>query len=456
MAYKALMKTIKHSRQTRRRFLTTTTTAAATGWMGAQVVAAEVIGQPGANNTLNLALIGCGAQGRHVTRAFRQLPGVRVVAVCDVNSRRLASARAELGGEKVGAYHDFRKLLEHQPLDAVVVATQPHWHVPITIAACRAGKDVYLEKPVGNSIGEGRFAIAAAKKYQRIVQIGTQQRSQAHYQRAVELIQAGKLGTLSEVKVWDYENWWPGRGFPEDCDPPPELDWDFYVGPAPYRAYNPNIYFQYGYDWFKLSGAGHQVAWGVHHFDVVLWAMQVNAPVRITALGGNYAFQDNREWPNTLDGILEFGPGPLAPHGFVLQYTMRIGCKREQRAHGKCFFGTNGSLILDRSGYTITAENLQGRKPAGPTLASAELEGRPANDSTRHCAVFLDNVRHRRRPFANLETGHHASNVGHLMNIAWQVGRTIQWDGEKEQVVNDPEANALVTKPYRPPWKLEV
>ena len=141
--------------------------------------------------------------------------------------------RKRAGGDKVRTYHDYRKLLEDKDVNVVIVATNAHWHVLCTIAACQAGKDVYMEKPMGNFIGEGRFAIDAARKYDRIVQIGTQQHSREHYRKAVEIIQSGKLGAISEVKVWDYENWFPGRGSPPDCDPPKELDWDFYVGPSP-------------------------------------------------------------------------------------------------------------------------------------------------------------------------------------------------------------------------------
>ena len=449
--------TPKQNTSTRREFLGSAA-ATAVAWAGANLYAAGATAKPGPNETINLALIGCGARGAHqVMPSFMRLPGVRMVAVCDVNSKRLAEGRKIAGGTRVAAYHDFRKLLENKNIDAVIIATQAHWHVLLTIAACQAGKDVYLEKPLGNCIGEGRYAIEAARKYNRIVQIGTQQRSQEHYRKAVELIQAGKLGEISEVKVWDYENWWPGRGFPPDCDPPPELDWNFYVGPAPYRNYNPNIYYNYGYDWFKLSGAGHQVAWGVHHFDIVLWAMGVNWPHRVAAFGGNYAFQDNREWPNTLDGICEFGPGPVAKHGFVLQYTMRIGCRRVKRSHGKLFLGTEASLLLDRSRYTLIKE-VHKRKEIvaqGPYV-SEKQEVLAADDKFRHSEVFLQNIRERKQPFANLQTGHYATNIGHLMNISWQVGRSIQWDGEKEQVIGDDEANALVMKPYRAPWKLEV
>ncbi len=316
---------------------------------------------------------------------------------------------------------------------------------------------MYLEKPLGNSIGEGRAVAAAARKYQRIVQFGTQQRSQHHYQKAVEIIQSGRLGAISEVRVWDHSYRAPGRGFPENCDPPHELDWDFYVGPAPMQPYNPNIYSNYGYDWFKLSGGGHQVAWGVHHFDIVLWAMGVKSPIAASALGGNYAYQDNSEWPNTFDGTLQFGPGPVAKNGFLLQYSMRLGGRRVVRSHAKCFYGTEASMLLDRSRYSIVREVKNDNKVgASGILINPEEDELAHDDSTRHSEVFLDCIRQRKPPAANPETGHDATNLGHLMNISWQVGRTIHWDGAKEQVIGDSEANALVTKPYRAPWKLEV
>lgn len=412
----------------------------------------------GANSTINLGLIGCGARGKLVLIPnFQKLPGTRFTAVCDVNSKHLAEGRERAGGDAVAAYSDYRRLIEDKNVDVVIVGTNAQWHVLPTIAACQAGKDVYLEKPMGNCIGEGRFAIAAAKKYNRVVQIGTQQRSQEHYRQAVEIVQSGKLGEISEVKVWDYENYWPGPGAPPDCGPPPELDWDFYVGPSPFRAYNPNIYYKYGYDWFKVSGAGHQVAWGVHHFDIMLWALGVRWPEAASAMGGNYAYETNHDWPNTFTSTVEFGPGPVSKRGFLLQYTMRVGGKREMRAHGKLFVGTQASMLLDRRGYSIVAEAVKGRKstPAG-NFVNAEEEAPTARDDNQAFADFIDNVRNRKQPIANLQTGHDASNVGHLMNIAWQVGRTVRWDGEKEQVTGDAQAQALVMKPYRAPWKLSV
>jgi len=446
------------SQRNRREFLGATAGAAATAWVGAKLYAADAEAKPGLNDTINMALIGCGARGgNQVMPSFMELPGVRLVAVCDVNSTNLARIREKAEGDQVAAYHDFRKLLEDKSIDAVIVATQAHWHVPIAIAACQAGKDVYLEKPLGNSIGEGRYLIEAAKKYDRIVQIGTQQHSMEHYRKAVEIVQSGRLGDISEVKVWDHTYWAPGRGFPADCDPPAELDWDFYVGPAPMQQYNPNMYYKYGYDWFKLSGAGHQVAWGVHHFDIVAWAMGVKYPVAASAMGGHFAYQDNFELPNTFDGMLEFGPGPVAKNGFILQYGMRMGSRRVRRSHAKCFYGTEATMVVDRSRISIAPEP-KGKKAqlAAGYLLSEEEEILPADDKFRHSAVFLENIRDRRQPETDAQTGHYATNFGHLMNISWEVGRSIRWDGEKEQVIGDEQANALVTKPYRAPWKLEI
>ena len=409
------------------------------------------------NDKINVAFIGCGARARTLLPSFMNNTGARVAAVCDVNANHLNAFRRKAGGEKIAAYSDFRKIIDDKNIDAVVVATQAHWHVLPLIAACRAGKDVYVEKPMGNFIGEGKFAIEAAKKYDRIVQIGTQQRSRKHYHQVVKLIQDGKLGNISEVKVWDYYNWAPSFGSPADCDPPKELDWDFYVGPAPYRPYNPNWYYNYGYDWIKLSGGGHQVAWGVHHYDIVLWAMGVKYPVAVSAMGGPYAFKDNREWPNTITAILEFGPGPVAKDGFVMQYDMRIGCRHKHRAHGKCFLGTEASMLVDRGRYTIVPEVPRYKKVtpvAGFVSKPEEVLG--ADDEFHHTEVFLKNVREHKQPFANCETGHRATNLGHLMNISWQLGRTIRWDGANDRAIDDPEANALVNKPYRAPWKLEV
>ena len=416
-------------------------------FLAASAAGAASYAAPGPGETINLGLIGCGARGRGLLiPRFSALPGARFVAVCDVNAKYLAEGRQRAGGDRVAAYKDYRKLLENKDIDAVIIATNQQWHVLPMIAACQAGKDVYLEKPLGNSIGEGPFAIQAARKYGRIVQVGTQQRSQEHYRQAVDLIQAGKLGEISEVRVWDYENYYPGPGSPPDCPPPQELDWDFYVGPSPFRAYNPNMYYKYGYDWFKVAGAGHQVAWGVHHFDIVLWAMGVNWPESVYATGGNFAYETNHDYPNTFTATAKFGPGPVAKRGFVLHYSMRTGCRREARSHGKSFMGSAASMVLDRAGYSILAEPPKGVEQTTPAQ----------KDELYHFELFLNNIRQRKQPAANPETCHHATTLGHLMNISWETGRSVRWDAKNHRVLDDPAAQALVMRPYRAPWKLEV
>jgi predicted dehydrogenase len=206
------------------------------------------------------------------------------------------------------------------------------------------------------------------------------------------------------------------------------------------------MYYKYGYDWFRVAGAGHQVAWGVHHFDVVLWAMQVQAPKTAYATGGNFAYVDNHEYPNTFSATLEFGPGPVSKQGFLLQYTMRTGGKRETRAHGKLFVG-----------YAIVPEVPPGRKmvSTGPYVDAEEIV-RPAPDATRHFGLFIENVRDRKQPNATVETLHHATAVGHLMNISWEVGRSIRWDAAQSKIPGDAAANKLVTRAYRAPWKLQL
>jgi len=408
---------------------------------------------PGPNETINLGLIGCGGEGRAVLTGHLRCPGTRAVALCDLHEGRLAQARQQFGGEKVQTYHDFRKLLDDKDIDAVIVATNGHWHVLATIHACRAGKHVYVEKPLGTSIGEGRAAVQAARKYDRVVQIGTQQRSWPHYQQAVEVIRSGRLGEISEVKVWDYDYLYPGFGNPPDGDPPAELDWDFWLGPSPKVPYNPNRYINH-YWFFDYAGAW-QLDWAVHHYDIVHWAMDVKAPTTATASGGFFCFEPtNIEWPDTFNGVCEYGPGPVAKKGFLLQYTFRGGCRRDHVSHAKRFFGTKASMLLSRSGYTIFPEAGSDVKPE--TVRNVFTESIHVQSLAAHAQVFLDCIRQGKRSPADVEGGHYSSNPGHLLNIAWRTGRKIRWDAENEQIIGDPEANELVTKKYRPPWKLEV
>ena len=443
---------IMNHRTTRRQFIGQSAVLGSGFWIsGSRRLTAGMGVKRGAGDTVNLGLIGCGHRGRQLLSEYVKIPGARVIAVCDVDGRRVAKARQEAGVETVTPYRDYRKLLENTEIDAVVVATGENWHCLMTIDACRAGKDVYVEKPIALTIGEGRAMIEASRKYDRVVQVGTQQRSGRHYREAIELIHSGRLGEISEVKVWDYLNRGRETQMQPDTPAPPELDWDLWLGPAPRVPYK-QVRYTKKLVFFDYSG-GLVTDWGVHHLDIVNWALGVKWPLSAIALGGNFAYGGARQNPDTFSGALEYGPGPVAKKGFVLQYTCRQGCRRDQISHGKCFFGTKASLLLHRGGYVITDEVAGGKVG----LTQTPVDGEDYYEfQRRHLGLFLENVRNRIQPFANIDAGHYATMAGHLMNVAYRAGRKICWDGEREQVVNDPQANAMVTRQYRAPWKLEI
>jgi len=219
--------------------------------------------------------------------------------------------------------------------------------------------------------------------------------------------------------------------------------------------YNPNR--EKYHDWFFGSGGSWPLAWGVHHYDIVHWAMGVDAPVAATGVGGKFAFpDDNREWPDTFDGACEYPPGPVAKSGFLLSYTCRTNCGQpiEGCWHGKVFHGADGALVIDRNGFVIHSQVLDDKKViVEQKMGSPKTEHEVVQD---HVRSFIDCVRSRKMPPADIEVGHRASNPGHLMNIAWRVGRRIKWDARTEQVIDDPQANAWVRKEYRRPWALSA
>ena len=438
----------------RRAFLgTSAATAAGTAWAAARLHAADADAGPGPNQTVNLGLIGCGNRGGQLVEGIKSLDGFRFTAVCDLDSRRLAAARQQTGGDKVAAFRDYRKMLDDKRIDAVIVATNGQWKALASIHACQAGKDVYVEKPLATSIGEGRAIVEAAKKNNRIVQIGTQQHSSDHYRRAAEIVQSGILGQIGEVKAWDYINQNPGIGAPPDEDPPKQLDWDLWLGPSRKVPYNRNRV--KNHYWFFDYGGAWTTDWAVHHYDIVHWAMGTLGPLAACGVGGHYCFDrehDNREWPDTFSGTLEYGPCPAAERGFVLQYTSRAGNQHDHypASNGKCFYGTNGTLLVHRGGCWLTPEI------RASTKVDKEVVPSDYDSTVKHLAAFLRSLHDRTQPATNAEVGHLASVPGHLMNIAWRVGRKIHWDANAEKVPDDTEANDLVTKQYRAPWKLDA
>src|SRR3989442_6628897 len=298
----------------------------------------------GANELVGIGVIGFGLVGRIHTRNFMAQPDAQVVALSETFQPRMDAA-AELVGGHVAQYPDFRKLLEDKNVDAVVVATPDHWHALMSMMACAAGKDVYVEKPLTLFVREGRWMVETARRHKRVVQVGTQQRSGPHYQRARELIRRGRLGELVSVQCNYFRNVSPGFGHPPDGNPPPELDYDMWLGPAPLRPYNPNRSI-YHFRWFWDYSGGQMTNLGAHEIDVVHWAMKVNGTTAVSSSGGRFALEDNGETPDTQDALFEYP-------GFTALWSHREASRGRGDCEGLEFFGTKGSMTLSRSGYKV-------------------------------------------------------------------------------------------------------
>src|SRR5262249_8724495 len=267
---------------------------------------AAAAGQPaGANERVRVGLIGCGTRGMHVARLMRQAPNVEFVAACDVYDRNANRAR-EWAGQQCQAYRDFRRVLDRKDVDAVLVATPDHWHAIPTVLACRAGKDVYVEKPLGHNVREGRAMVEAARRHKRVVQAGTQHRSAEHYREVAKIVQGGELGKVRFVRVWNYTNLYPrGVGRAEDSRPPDGLDWDFYLGPAPAVPFNKNRFLG-TFRWFWDYAGGFITDWGTHRFDSVHQVMGEDAPRSVSAVGGRFELKDGAETPDVLQATFEY------------------------------------------------------------------------------------------------------------------------------------------------------
>jgi predicted dehydrogenase len=409
----------------------------------------------GANDRVRIGLIGSGSQGRYDMGVFMRFPEVEVVMVCDVNMDQL-NRGIERAGPKAEATNDYRRLLDRKDIDAVIVGTPDHWHALACVHACQAGKDVYTEKPLALSIHEGRRMVDVARSTKRIVQVGTQQRSGAHFQRAVELIRNGKLGKVSFARCWTYENNYPkGIGNPPDGDPPPTLDWETWLGPAPKVAWNPNR--SAGtFRWFWDYSGGKITDWGTHLIDIVHWALlpddSQDGPLAISAHGGKLLLTDNRETPDTLEVLYQYPT-------FLLTYSSRELNARsvEGKNYGIEFFGTDGTMFLDRDGFEVYPETAS-VKDGEFTWRTAYMNfhGGPQSDhNINHVRNFLECIKSRKPPISDVEIGHRSTSAAHLGNIAFRTRSRLSWDAATETLRGaSPEARALLTRAYRKPWVL--
>jgi predicted dehydrogenase len=404
----------------------------------------------GANDRIRIGVIGLGRQGRGVMRTFAKNSDVEIAALCDVYQPQIDAAIKDARLEGVKTFRDFRQLLDLKDIDAVIVATPDHWHPLNLIMACQTGKDVYVEKPISVTVEEGRKMVQAARKYNRIVQVGTQQRSGDHYQKAAEIVRSGQIGKVTSVHSWNYGNSAPdGIGNPADGSTPDGLDWDLWLGPAPMRPFNANRFgvhpdrwstFRYFWDY----AGGMMTDWGVHHLDIVQMVMGVDAPLAVNASGGKYVLRDNRDTPDTLIVTYEYP-------GFLCTYENREGNGQPIDGHGYgiTFYGTDATLFIDREYFEIRSE--KGRKDAEPQRVAGQNK-----QGEEHIRNFLDCVKTRNLPICDIEVGHRSTTTALLGNVALRSGRRVLWNGKLEKVEGDQAGSKYLSREYRKPWKLNV
>jgi predicted dehydrogenase len=387
-----------------------------------------------------LGFIGVGGMGTGLLNIFKKFPEVSVAAVCDVYEPHLLHARDEAGGSPA-VFSDFRRVLDRKDIDAVVIATPDHWHGITTIMACQAGKDVYCEKPLAHRIHEGRAMVQAVEKYKRVSQMGNLIHAGENYHRVVEIVRSGVLGKISKSRVWMAADR-SGLGRPEDSAPPAGCDYDFWLGPAPKRAFNPNR-FTFNWRYFWDYGGGILTDFCCHIVDLVHWAMEVDAPRTVSATGGRYALADNCEVPDTLEVTYEY---EKAGQKFLMVWSQTDANAHglEKQGLGIMFQGTDATLVASYGSYSLIPE--KGKKIEEPSKTLPRSPG--------HHREWLNSIKSRIECSCNFGYGHRVTSVGNLGNISLWTGEKLAWDPVAERITNHPEANQYLTKAYRAPWAL--
>lgn len=398
---------------------------------------------------IRCGLIGAKGMGFSDLKAFLAQPNTRCVAICDVDQRVLDARVADtekLQGSKPRAYQDYRQLIADKDVDVVIIGTPDHWHCLPFVEACQAGKDIYCEKPLGNSIEEINIMERAAKKHKTVVQVGQWQRSDPHWKDAVNYVYSGKLGKIRTVRTWAYQGWMEPVPVKADGQAPEGVDYDFWLGPAPKRPFNPNR-FHFNFRWFWDYAGGLMTDWGVHIIDYGLYGMQVKAPKSVMAMGGKFAYPDDAaETPDTLQVLYEYD-------GFTMLWDHGTGIDGGHfgRNHGVGFVGNNGTLVVDRDGWEVIPEKKKGQD----LIERVELQKGVGKGLELHMANFLDGVRTRKRDLnCSIEIAANTARVAHLGNIALKTGRRLYWDSEASRFIDDEQANSYLTPVYRSPWKL--
>ena len=411
----------------------------------------------GPNDTINIGLIGCKGMGFSDLVSMLKMGDTNVIALCDVDENVLQARTIDLekaGIKKPKWYKDYRRLLENKDIDVVVIGTPDHWHCLQLTDALQAGKDVYCEKPIANSIQEANIMLDYVQSSDRMVQIGQWQRSQPHFVDAINFVHSGQLGEIRLAKAWAYQGWMKPVPIVADSGVPKGVDYDMWLGPAPKRDFNANR-FHFNFRWFWDYAGGLMTDWGVHLIDYALYGMKAGTPKSVMALGGKFAYPDDAsETPDTLQTVYEYDDFSI-----LWEHATGIDGGNYGRNHGIAFIGNNGTLVLDRQGWEIIPEKeFQGWDKEGiPKMKAVSFDKGTQSGLDLHTANFINSVKNRDASALNapIKVGYDAALVSHMGNVAFKTGDRIYWD-EATGLFKSEAANKLIKANYHNDWKLPM
>lgn len=440
----------------RRTFIKTTSTVASGMLLNSTFSFAQK--RLSANDKLNIGVIGCNGMGWANTDSFLKMKEVDLLGICDVDKSVVEKRVADYAKRRTNkpkTYTDFRELLNNKDIDAVIIGTPDHWHCKIMVDAVKAGKHVYVEKPVANSIAECNLMVAAQEKTGKVVQAGQWQRSGPHYKKAVDIVRSGVLGKIRLVKVWAYQGWMKPVPVVADSEAPAGVDYDFWLGPAPKRKFNANR-FHFNFRWFWDYAGGLMTDWGVHEIDIALYAMQATAPLSVMATGGKLAYPDDAsETPDTLQAIYQY-----QDFNMLWEQATGIDSGPYNRTEGIAFIGNNGTLVVNRGGYEVMVERqAEGYASTGKgKMEPIEAYRKPSELSylDLHTQNFAEAVRKNDQNFLNAPIKAAATTAinAQMGNIAYRTGSKIFWDKVPGSFKGNTEANKLITAQYHNGWEL--
>ena len=409
----------------------------------------SIYGQTAPGNKVKVALIGCRSMGYSNLNTFLDYPEVECVALCDVDDEWLnkrASDVEKKSGKKVkNLYKDWRKVIDNKDVDAVIIGTPDHWHCLPMIMAAQAGKDVYVEKPLSNTIEECDLMVKAARKYNRVVQVGQWQRSDPHWDEAAKFLLAGNIGRIRTVKVWAYQDGKPTLPVKPDSAPPAGVDYEMWLGPAPKRPFN-EYRFHYNFRFFWDYAGGLMSDWGVHLLDYAMEGMGVGLPERVYSGGGKFAYpNDAMETPDTLMVTYSY-----KDFNMIWDHACGINHGPFDKKEGLAFYGENGTMVLTRAGWEVLPV-ISNNSPRMEAIPFKKGEDRGLYN---HVGNFLSCIKSRQLPAGDVEIGARVAKLSHLGNISCRLQQEIRWDNANNCFVGNDAANALAKAYYRAPWEL--